>query len=160
MPLFLARESAVCSTFLSLHCMRLLVPPCLCPPQDVTRVAATNIIRKYLPQPDTSYFFICLISKQAVLKIRKACLSTGFFVRKTRLELVQENSHYPLKVARLPFRHFRVGNAKLYNNGEFAKKVLIIDDKLSYYRLHQFLGFFCCGHQRKTQLIAAQLHRS
>ena len=29
-------------------------------------------------------------------------------VRMARLELAQENSHYPLKVARLPFRHIRL----------------------------------------------------
>lgn len=29
------------------------------------------------------------------------------FVRMARLELAQDNSHYPLKVARLPFRHIR-----------------------------------------------------
>ena len=35
--------------------------------------------------------------------------STGTsFVRMARVELAQENSHYPLKVARLPFRHIRL----------------------------------------------------
>ena len=29
-------------------------------------------------------------------------------VRMARLELAQENSHHPLKVARLPFRHIRI----------------------------------------------------
>ena len=38
-----------------------------------------------------------------------------FLVRKARLELAQENSHYPLKVARLPFRHFRVLGMQIYD---------------------------------------------
>ena len=38
---------------------------------------------------------------------RGARLDTSFCVRMARLELAQENSHYPLKVARLPFRHIR-----------------------------------------------------
>ena len=32
----------------------------------------------------------------------------AILVRMARLELAQENSHHPLKVARLPFRHIRV----------------------------------------------------
>ena len=39
-------------------------------------------------------------------------------VRMARLELAQENSHYPLKVARLPFRHIRfdfgIANIRTY----------------------------------------------
>ena len=33
-----------------------------------------------------------------------------FVVRMARLELAQDNSHYPLKVARLPFRHIRLSD--------------------------------------------------
>ena len=32
----------------------------------------------------------------------------NLFVRTVRLELTQANAHYPLKVACLPFHHYRV----------------------------------------------------
>ena len=48
-----------------------------------------------------------------------------------RLELTQANAHYPLKVARLPFRHYRVWDCKINYNWEIRKNIFDIFVKIS-----------------------------
>ena len=48
-----------------------------------------------------------------------------------RLELTQANAHYPLKVARLPFRHYRVWDCKINYNWEIRKNIFDIFAKIS-----------------------------
>ncbi len=38
---------------------------------------------------------------------KRSEIQIAFFVRMMRLELIQANAHYPLKVACLPFHHIR-----------------------------------------------------
>ena len=54
--------------------------------------------------------------------------SCGDFVRWARLELAQDYSHYPLKVACLPFHHHRfwIGTAKIrinFNSPNFSARI-------------------------------------
>ena len=63
------------------------------------------------------------------------------FVSRVRVELTRANAHYPLKVARLPFRHLDILGAK---NGTRTRdlnlgKVALY--QLSYFRIHHFLCF-------------------
>ena len=48
-----------------------------------------------------------------------------------RLELTQANAHYPLKVACLPFHHYRIGTAKISIIAKIAKIFLISLSKFS-----------------------------
>ena len=63
------------------------------------------------------------------------------FVSRMRVELTRANAHYPLKVARLPFRHLDILGAK---NGTRTRdlnlgKVALY--QLSYFRIHHFFLF-------------------
>ena len=48
-----------------------------------------------------------------------------------RLELTQANAHYPLKVARLPFRHYRFWDCKINYIWEIRKNIFDIFVKIS-----------------------------
>ena len=61
------------------------------------------------PSRNTFFDIIDRFTAGCIKKRRKnlSIFPPWSLVRMARLELAQDNSHYPLKVARLPFRHIR-----------------------------------------------------